>query len=95
MQREQARERHPGREQLRRSRRVDDVRPFEVGAEVLPERGPAEPVEPDRAEHDGDEREHPRRPLGAGEPRERHPDDEPALVLAERRDPGEQAEVDR
>ena len=83
-----------GREQLGRPRRVEDVRPLEVGAQVLPERRAAEPVEPDRAEHDGDEGEHARRPLGAGEPRERHPDDEPALVLAERRDPGEQAEVD-
>ena len=84
-----------GREQLRRARCVDDVRPFEVGAQVLPERRPAEPVEPDRAEHHRHESEHPRGPFGAGEPRERHPEDEPAVVLAERRDPREQAEVDR
>ena len=86
--------RHSGRQELRRSRCVDDVRPLEIGAEVLPERRSAESVEPDRAEHDGDEREHPRRPLRAGEARERHPQHEPAFVLAERRNSSEQPEVD-
>ena len=54
----------------------------------------AQPVEADRAEHDGDERQHARRPLRAGEPGERHPENEPPLVLAERGDPREQPEVD-
>ena len=91
---EEAGERQRGREQLGRARRVDDVRAFDVGHQVLPERRPAEPVEADRAQHHGHEGEHPRHPLGPRETAEGHPEDEPAVVLAERSDPGEQPEVD-
>ena len=91
---DQARYRKPRRDQLGGSGRVEDVRPLDVRAQVLPERRPAEPVEADGAEHDRDEGEVARDRLAAGEPRERHPDDQASVARAEGRDPREQAEVD-
>ena len=54
-----------GDEQLPDPRPVDDVRRLHARCKVLPRRRAAVAVEQDRAEHDRDERDRARNPLGA------------------------------
>ncbi len=74
---------------------VDDVRPFEPRHQVLPGRRPRVAVEQDGAEHHTREGDRPGRLVLAREPCQRPAEAEPPVTRVERRDPGEQPEVDR
>ena len=75
----QASEVEAGDQELPRSGPIEDVRRLDAGEQVLPGGRPAVPVEPDRAERDGNEEDRSRNRLRAPEARQRYAQPDPAV----------------